>query len=303
MPETRHRRRRRRIGATAVVVACALVAAACSSDDPDPIPASTSVVPEGIAEYDIEIGGETRTYGVFSPPGTLRGSPMLVVLHSLGRSAAEEIPIAGAGAFLSVVPIGVDFSWNAGHCCGTAADRELEDVAFVARVIDEVVERYSADPDRVYAAGFSNGAMLAYRLACERPGLLAGAAVVEGTLTVDECRADGTTDLLVVHQTGDTIVPYAGTDSSSIADDGRLLGVETALARYGEAAACRIAGVPADAKPLFDETSECDAGGRVRVVVVQGGTHSWPSGDGAGGDVDATDLVVSFFGLGVSGGA
>ncbi len=285
-----------------MVVACASIAAACSSDDPDVVPTSTSAVPEGIAEYEVEVDGEARTYGVFSPPGTPTGSPILVVLHSLGRSASEEIPIAGAGAFLSVVPIGVDFSWNAGHCCGAAAARDLDDVAFVATVIDEVVERYSADPDRVYVAGFSNGAMLAYRIACERPGLLAGAAVVEGTLTIDECHADGATDLLVVHQTGDTIVPYAGTDASPIADDGRLLGVEAALGRYGEAAGCAVGGA-IDTNTNSDETVDCGAGGRLRVVVVAGGTHSWPDGEGAGGAVDATDLVVSFFGLRDSGSA
>ena len=39
--------------------------------------------------------------------------------------------------FALVVPAGVDRSWNAGPCCGTAMDRQLDDVGFVHAALEK----------------------------------------------------------------------------------------------------------------------------------------------------------------------
>ncbi len=39
-----------------------------------------------------------------------------------------------------------------------------------------------ADPKRVYVTGFSNGAGMAYKMACEKPDKVAAIGVVEGAL-------------------------------------------------------------------------------------------------------------------------
>ena len=46
------------------------------------------------------------------------------------------------------------------------------------KVVEELVASHGANPCQVYAAGFSNGAHLAYRLGMEAPGLVAGIAAV-----------------------------------------------------------------------------------------------------------------------------
>src|SRR5207244_2426435 len=57
-------------------------------------------------------------------------------------------------------------TWNAGDCCAGAVKRGADDVGFIRAVVADVQKRWSVDKRRVYATGMSNGAMMAYRLAC-----------------------------------------------------------------------------------------------------------------------------------------
>jgi poly(3-hydroxybutyrate) depolymerase len=66
----------------------------------------------------------------------------------------------------------------------------VDDVQFVRDVIAHVEAEYRIDSRRVYAAGFSNGAMMTHRLAADLPDLLAGVALAEGTVGRDQ--GDGT---------------------------------------------------------------------------------------------------------------
>ena len=115
----------------------------------------------------------------------------VVVLHSLGHDWREG-PAQGWSAqsdtsgFLAVYPDGGG-SWNAGLCCGAAADQARypmalgsrvagrDDVGFLDRVVADVRARYRVR--FVYLAGWSNGGMMAERLAAERPWLSGRLAV------------------------------------------------------------------------------------------------------------------------------
>jgi poly(3-hydroxybutyrate) depolymerase len=52
----------------------------------------------------------------------------------------------------------------------------------LARVLDELGATYPIDSDRVFAVGASNGAIMAYRLACELPDRITGVAAVGGAM-------------------------------------------------------------------------------------------------------------------------
>ena len=53
-------------------------------------------------------------------------------------------------------------SWNAGGCCGAAAQQDVDDLGFLRAVVGWVAAR--ADVSSNYAIGMSNGGMMAYRL-------------------------------------------------------------------------------------------------------------------------------------------
>ena len=84
-------------------------------------------------------------------------------------------------------------------------------------VVAAVDAAHPVDPARTYAVGYSNGGMMAYKAACEAPGLLAAIAVVAGAyVTASTCRPSVPTPALVVHGRRDGVVPYAGTRSSAL---------------------------------------------------------------------------------------
>ena len=92
-----------------------------------------------------------------------------------------------------------------------------DDVALLRRVVDEVAHVHPVDRRRVYAVGWSNGGMLAYRAACEAPDLLAAVAVVAGAYTsAQTCRPTVATPTMVVHGRRDAVVPWAGARSSPL---------------------------------------------------------------------------------------
>lgn len=247
-------------------------------------------------------GGLAREYSVLRPVSAPRMAPLLLVLHLLDDSATQ----AGAGTalvraaehdgFVVAEPVGVGFSWNAGICCGDAVAKGVDDVGLLTAMIHEIVVRDHVDPKRVYVAGFSNGGMLAYRLACEGTSPLAGVAVIEGTLGIERCAPTRPVDVLVIHQTGDAVVPYAGTSRAEIPGNPvPLMSVERALAIWRDAAGCRQGPAVTRSRRVTVTTYSCSAGRRARLVTIEGGDHRWPKRpvDPA----DATDLITSFFGL------
>jgi polyhydroxybutyrate depolymerase len=66
----------------------------------------------------------------------------------------------------SLYPDGVDASFNAGMCCGTAMTG-VDDVAAALAMADDVADLVPLDDSRLYVTGFSNVAAMTYRIACE----------------------------------------------------------------------------------------------------------------------------------------
>jgi len=143
----------------------------------------------------LEWGGRTRSYIVHVPPGEARGPRAAVlVFHGGGGNARQAARMSGMSAlagregFLAVYPNGTGrlgkwlLTWNSGYCCGYALRNRVDDVGFVRALITELIRRYGADPDRIYATGMSNGGMMTHRLAAELSDLLAGAAPVAGSI-------------------------------------------------------------------------------------------------------------------------
>ncbi len=55
-----------------------------------------------------------------------------------------------------------------------------DDVAFTAKLLDDLATVVNVDPKRVYATGVSNGGMMCYRLAAELSDRIAAIAAVAG---------------------------------------------------------------------------------------------------------------------------
>src|SRR5271156_1612634 len=188
------------------------------------------VVRTGTIFGSLDFGGRTRNYLVHPPRGYAPGAPLPVVfvLHGASESndSVEELSRmsgkADAEHFVAVYPAGTGrvVTWNAGACCGGAMKEKVDDVGFLRVLLEKIEREYAIDPKRVYFTGISNGAMMAYRVACEMAEQVAAIAPVEGALNV-ECHPTAPVAVLIFHGTADRIVPFEGGANGFEIDEGR----------------------------------------------------------------------------------
>lgn len=161
--------------------------------------------------------GETRTYTVYVPSSwsAVVHLPLLISLHGLTQTGNEMMAFTGFNnlaeeyGFIVVYPDGLLNSWNVGFIAGSTAD----DVGFLSALIDTLHADYGINTDRVYAAGFSNGGFMCYRLACELGDRIAAIASVAGTMTtgsLSACQPQRVIPVMHFHGTNDMVVFYNG---------------------------------------------------------------------------------------------
>jgi polyhydroxybutyrate depolymerase len=142
----------------------------------------------------IQSGGGERSYLLHVPAGYAGEAISLVLnFHGSGGAPGNQLATSGfdaladAEGFAVAFPAGVfansvsQRSWNAN------LDPGVDDVQFARDVIADVSATLNIDPSRIYATGFSGGARMTSRLACELADILAAAAPVAGLQYPDGC--------------------------------------------------------------------------------------------------------------------
>jgi poly(3-hydroxybutyrate) depolymerase len=153
-----------------------------------------------------------RTFLLHVGPQPHGPQPLIVALHMAAHSAAQ-MESTGLSAFadehhfIVAYGQGIGGYWNAGGCCG---NDKADDVAYLRDVVATVAASVDIDRSRVYVVGMSNGAMMAYRAACEAPQVFAAAGVVAGALMPGVHCGDTTIRVMQIHGTHDTTVPLTG---------------------------------------------------------------------------------------------
>ena len=184
----------------AVVGLVALVLAGCGT------PAGATDKAKTSGTITLKVDGRERSYLLEPATGakTGKGSALVAVLHQEGgtpegvakETALQELRKAGATL---VYPAGVEGSWDAGNCCGIPSRQNIDDVRFLDAVLKDASQRVKVDTKREALVGYSSGGMLTYRYVCARPGKLAVAVVVSGSLE-SKCDAGITVpDVLTLH--------------------------------------------------------------------------------------------------------
>jgi polyhydroxybutyrate depolymerase len=197
----------------AVLAGLALLATACGSSSA--AERETRTYSPEVRDVALTVDGRERSYLLQPAQGLEPGeeSALVVVLHQEGGTpagVAAETALAGLraqGATLAY-PAGVDQSWDAGACCGTPKEVGVDDVRFLDAVFEDAAEQAPVDPERTALVGYSSGGMLTYRYVCDRPGTLAAAVVVSGSLE-SPCAQDITApDVLALHGKADGTIGF-----------------------------------------------------------------------------------------------
>lgn len=296
-----------------LVLAAALALAACTEQTGgkgggEPRPAKVDGIPTsaGTHKQKMDVGTFGHREFLLHVPSKVAGGkwedgkpadapPLVIALHGglANMGKMEDLTgfddLSDEHGFLVAYPDGFMTTWNAGDCCGAAKIGNIDDVGFLTKLIDKLTGAGLADPKRVYVTGFSNGAGMAYRMACEKPDKVAAIGVVEGAL-VTKCDPSRPVSAMIFHGTADRNVPFNGGGDRDFNDKRPFPPVSKAVEFWRERAGLPE---PRERVKARSEGTDCtstgkgDQGVAVTFCKIQGGTHNWPD--------EASPMLWDFF--------
>jgi poly(3-hydroxybutyrate) depolymerase len=212
----------------------------------------------------IPFGGVARHFILHAPSG-LSKPPVVLVLHGSSMTGQQMVDITKMDAvadrekFLAVYPDAINKSWN------TSASTDFE---FLLAIVDSLDARYHIDRNRVYAAGFSQGGVMSYHIACRYADKFAAVAPVSGRIQ-ETCTPKRTIPMLAIFGTQDVLTPAAFLkDVTTIADFDGCPKTAAVTRPYPSGNANSVV-----TQLRF---GPCKDGVEVWADSVRGGPHEWP---------------------------
>ncbi len=279
-------------------------------------------------------GQGTRRYSIYVPPQAASGAPrpLLLAMHGGGGTAmnlaatSQIVKLAQQQQFYVAFLEGTGTvpTFNGGACCGTAQSQNVDDVSYVRSAIADLQAGFNVDALRIYATGFSNGAIMSHRLACALADRVAGIAALGGgsgqfdrsRAAYFACNPNRPIPVLQIHATNDRNYPFGGGTGSGISSTD-FYPIEATVAdwiarnnvtatatvtRVSPSTQCSRYATPSDAARPSAPVTLCrvdpldlyDAA----TQIVFGGGHSWPGGvrsASANSDVPGTDFDANAY--------
>jgi polyhydroxybutyrate depolymerase len=267
---------------------------------------SGTETPTKVRKGSLKHDGFTRNY-LYYIPSSLKPNhapaPLLIAMHGGGGDAKGMVrltngrfnELAERDGWVVVYPAGMQKQWNDGRyemVQHPGAEREMDDIGFLSKLIDKFVKEYGVDPRRVYVTGISNGGLMSNRLACELSDKVAAAAPVAASLSVllsKNCNPSNSTPMLWINGDVDPLVPYQGGEIKVLwTKRGKVLPVPEAVKFWAGRNGCDVG------KPLVENLPDRDpddkttverttygkmgSGHEVILYTIHGGGHTWPQG-------------------------
>ena len=280
--------------------------------------------------------GRERTFVLSIPDGKAHpsGRALVVMLHGAGGSTLNVIAatrwdqLAQQEGFVVVFPngtpsdeskqesfLGNPQTWNSGVGTSLAANetsahaKNIDDVGFIAALIEHVASTTSIDRRQVFIAGHSNGAGMAYRVASERSDLVAAVGVMAGHLAPGLQALRYPVSLIQISGDQDPFAPLEGGLAGT-----RRIKMMTRPARLNPSDWALANGIMIDqpqtirddetARVLQWRSNQAPGSTEVRWIVVRNHGHAWAGGSNKlpgflmgpkSTFVDATSEMWTFF--------
>ena len=259
----------------------------------------------------LSFGGLERSYLLHIPPNYNPAQPTALVLafHGISLNAQEMARISGFSAqadqdnFIVAYPNGSGSrqSWNGGDCCGESMIKRVDDVGFTRAVIDDIAELLNIDRQRVYATGFSNGAIMVYRLACDLADQIAAIGPVGAAPATQTCNPSRAVSVIHFHGDADRLNPYEG--GKGVSGPAEFMPVETGISLWVGLNGCPASAQEAQTGSIVHRVfAPCQGNAAIELYKILGGEHAWPGGEAVSAEVgaptdeiDATALMWAFF--------
>jgi polyhydroxybutyrate depolymerase len=287
----------------------------------------------GDHDFTIRAGTLDRRFTVHVPPGYdgKKPVPVVVMLHGGGGTSQAAALETGWGAkadedgFLAVFPNAIppdpnapsSFArnpqlWNDGSDRFYPGQNAVDDVGFIAAMLDDLQARFAVDRKRIYVTGFSNGASMSFLVGARLAGRIAAIAPVAGASWMSRVEPQRPLSMLYLTGTADPLNPIEG-GVPRLASGGsdRVRGkpkppVRDSILKWAEALGCPA--TPREKSPAKGVRTQsygpCRDGAEVVYLAVEGLGHTWAGGKsllpdymvGARSDrIRATDVIWEFF--------
>lgn len=268
----------------------------------------------------VEVENTRRTYWLHVPSTYAKTKPIpLVLVFHGGEGQPQQIErhtgfsdLADREGFIVAYPEGIDKHWNDGR---PNAPR-VNDVAFVATLIEDIARSFNVDRKRIYTTGISNGGMLSQRLACELSGTIAAIASVAASMPDSlnaRCKPSRPISVLMINGTDDPLIPYSGGALPGTTLGGKVLSTPDTIKFWVDHNKCSQRPTSMllpdqdphdDARVRRESYTQCAAGVEVELDAVEGGGHTLPGArqylperlvGRTSRDINGTETIWSFF--------
>lgn len=298
-----------------------------SSQNPESVPRSD----ERLVTNEIIAVERRWTYHEYKPTTAGVDAPVVVVLHGSGGTGDAALvgdgwlEAAEVGGFCVAAPDALplrpderaDFLvnppiWNVGPVVAGTRRAEIDDMLFFDALREVISGVSSGEPRRVFIAGHSGGASMAFRLARERPEHVAAIVAVAGLYWHEGGAATPAVPTLFVTGEEDPLLPMNGGRQGLLWLERATPPIHESLARWAASTGC--AGTAEAVSPdmlgltstavRMERFGEC---GEAELIVayISGHGHRWPGGRSpelpeaiigpSRKDVSATEIAVRFF--------
>ena len=231
----------------------------------------------------LNIDGIERSYLSYIPVGLMDNIPVIIQFHGGSGTSKEAYyregnlnGVADSEGILMIYPqadISTGSVWNTLHS-DEGNKVSADDFGFIAAIIDRLGEDNRIDTSHIYVAGYSNGAAMAYQIACHLNDRIAGFVVHSGNFPLEEvinneypCDITGETPGLIFNGTADMTRPLEGIPTYAVSvRDGAMWWAEQNNS---------VSETTSQDGNIERTVYASEAGTEVQLFIVEGGGHDW----------------------------
>lgn len=275
------------------VVAAIMTLLACASPAGPQRSANPPSVMPSSGTGTVQVGGRPVTVHVPGSYDSAGPVPLVVALHAYTSDPAElesYLRLTGESdrrRFVYAYPQGStnaqgELFWNATDACCAFSGAEPDDSGYLSDLIAALQDAYRIDRARVYLIGHSNGAFMAFRMACDHADQVTAIVAINGASWNDpaRCAPSQPVGVLAVHSTDDENIAFGGgvigqtPYPSAQTTLTQWLGYNRCAGEAHDAAALDLVNdLPGAETSVRVYDRACAAGSTVQAWTINGGSH------------------------------
>ncbi|MGB1532947.1 MAG: alpha/beta hydrolase family esterase, partial [Acidimicrobiales bacterium] len=231
----------------------------------------------------LNVDGIERSYLSYRPIGLSDNIPVIIQFHGGSGTSKEAYyregnlnGVADSEGILMIYPqadISTGSVWNTLHS-DEGNKVSADDFGFIEAIIDFLEEDNRIDTSRIYVAGYSNGAAMAYQIACHLNKRIAGFVVHSGNFPLEEvisneypCDITHETPGLIFNGTADMTRPLEGIPTYAVSvRDG---------AQWWADQNNSISKTTSQDGDIERTIYASEAGTEIQLFIIEGGGHDW----------------------------